>query len=99
MINFEYSRAADVADAVRQLAADPSAKLIAEGTTLIELRKIDVERPARIIDISRLPLTKVEESKDGGVKIGALVPNSDLAYHPIMAKGSPLVASPLLRGA
>jgi len=99
MINFEYSRAADVADAVRQLAADPSAKLIAGGTNLIDLMKIDVERPARIIDISRLPLTKVEESKDGGVKIGALVPNSDLAYHPIIAKRYPLVASAILAGA
>ena len=99
MINFEYSRAADIADAVRQLAADPSAKLIAGGTNLIDLMKIDVERPARIIDISRLPLTKVEETKEGGVKIGALVPNSDLAYHPVIAERYPLVASALLAGA
>ena len=99
MINFEYSRAADIADAVRQLAADPTAKLIAGGTNLIDLMKIDVERPTRIIDISRLPLTKVEETKDGGVKIGALVPNSDLAYHPIIATRYPLVASAILAGA
>ena len=66
MINFEYSRAADIADAVRQLAADPSAKLIAGGTNLIDLMKVDVERPAHIIDISRLPLTRVEETQEGG---------------------------------
>ena len=99
MINFEYSRAADIADAVRQLAADPSAKLIAGGTNLIDLMRGDVERPAHIIDISRLPLTKVEDTKEGGVKIGALVRNSDLAYHPVIAERYPLVASALLAGA
>ena len=99
MINFEYSRAADIADVVRQLAADPSAKLIAGGTNLIDLMRSDVERPAHIIDISRLPLTKVEDTKEGGVKIGALVRNSDLAYHPVIAERYPLVASALLAGA
>ena len=53
MINFQYSRAADVADAVRQIAADPAAKFIAGGTNLIDLMKEDVERPSRLIDISR----------------------------------------------
>jgi xanthine dehydrogenase YagS FAD-binding subunit len=99
MINFEYSRAADVADAVRQLAADPAAKLIAGGTNLIDLMKVDVERPARVIDISRVPLTKVEETQEGGVKIGALVPNSDLAYHPVIAERYPIVSSAILAGA
>jgi xanthine dehydrogenase YagS FAD-binding subunit len=99
MINFEYSRAADIADVVRQLAANPSAKLIAGGTNLIDLMKIDVERPAQVIDISRLPLANVEETQDGGIKIGALVPNSDLAYHPLIAKRYPLVASAILAGA
>ena len=53
MINFQYSRASDVADAIRQIAADPAAKFIAGGTNLIDLMKDDVERPARLIDISR----------------------------------------------
>jgi xanthine dehydrogenase YagS FAD-binding subunit len=78
MINFQYARASDVSDAVRQIAADPTAKFIAGGTNLLDLMKEDVERPARLIDISRLPLKTVEETKDGGVRIGALVPNSDL---------------------
>ena len=56
MINFEYARASDVADAVRQIAADPGAKFIAGGTNLIDLMKEDVERPTRLIDITRLPL-------------------------------------------
>ena len=99
MINFAYSRAADVADAVRQLAADPAAKCVAGGTNLVDLMKDDVERPSRLIDISRLPLKSVEETADGGVRIGALVGNSDLAYHPLIAQRYPLLASAILAGA
>ena len=99
MINFEYSRANDVADAVRQIAADPSAKFIAGGTNLIDLMKVDVERPTRLIDISRLPLTSIEETAEGGLRIGALVPNSDLAYHPLIEQHYPMLASAILAGA
>ncbi len=79
MINFQYTRAANLADAVQQIAADPAAKFIAGGTNLIDLMRGDVERPTRLIDISRLPLTKGEETDAGGVRLGALVANSDLA--------------------
>jgi xanthine dehydrogenase YagS FAD-binding subunit len=99
MINFEFSRATDVADAVRQIAADPDARFIAGGTNLIDLMKYDVERPMRLIDITRLPLKSVEETPSGGLRIGALVPNSDLAYHPIIEKRYPLVSSAILAGA
>jgi xanthine dehydrogenase YagS FAD-binding subunit len=99
MINFEFSRATDVADAVRQIAADPDARFIAGGTNLIDLMKYDVERPMRLIDITRLPLKSVEETASGGLRIGALVPNSDLAYHPIIEKRYPLVSSAILAGA
>jgi xanthine dehydrogenase YagS FAD-binding subunit len=99
MIHFQYARANDVADAVRQIAADPTAKFIAGGTNLIDLMKKDVERPSRLIDISRLPLTEVEETADGGVRIGALVPNSDLAYHPLIEQRYPMLASAILAGA
>lgn len=99
MINFQYARAHDVADAVRQIAADPAAKFIAGGTNLVDLMKEDVERPPRLIDISRLPLKTVEETKEGGLRIGALVPNSDLAYHPLVARRYPLLASAILAGA
>jgi xanthine dehydrogenase YagS FAD-binding subunit len=99
MIDFRYVRANDVADAVRQIAADPEAKFIAGGTNLIDLMKRDVERPSRLIDISRLPLRSVEETADGGLRIGALVPNSDLAYHPQIAQRYPLLASAILAGA
>ena len=99
MIDFQYARANDVADAVRQIAADPTAKFIAGGTNLIDLMKEDVERPSRLIDISRLPLKGVEETADGGLRIGALVPNSDLAYHPLIAQRYPMLASAILAGA
>lgn len=65
MINFQYAQASDVADAVRQIVADPTAKFIAGGTNLIDLMKEEVERPSRLIDISRLPLRNVEETAEG----------------------------------
>lgn len=99
MINFQYARATDVADAVRQIASDPTAKFIAGGTNLVDLMKDDVESPSRLIDISRLPLTKVEEIAGGGVRIGALVPNSDLAWHPLIEQRYPLLSSAILAGA
>jgi xanthine dehydrogenase YagS FAD-binding subunit len=99
MTPFQYSRASDVADAISQIAADPAAKFIAGGTNLIDLMKYDVEHPARLIDISQLPLKNIEETLDGGLLIGALVPNSDLAYHPLIEQRYPLLASAILAGA
>jgi xanthine dehydrogenase YagS FAD-binding subunit len=99
MIDFQYTRAANIADAVRQISANPEAKFIAGGTNLIDLMKDDVERPAQLIDISRLPLNSVEETAAGGLRIGALVPNSDLAYHPLVAQSYPMLASAILAGA
>jgi xanthine dehydrogenase YagS FAD-binding subunit len=99
MNNFRYSRASDVADAIRLLAAEPGAKLIAGGTNLIDLMKENVERPSRLIDVSRLPLRDIEETADGGLRIGALVPNSDLAYYPLIEQRYPLLTSAILAGA
>jgi xanthine dehydrogenase YagS FAD-binding subunit len=99
MINFDYSRASDVDDAVRQIAADPDAKFIAGGTNLLDLMKIDVSRPTRLIDISKLPLDKIEATPGGGVRIGALVPNSDVAWHPLIEQRYPMVASAIMAGA
>ena len=99
MNNFEFSRAADVADAVSQIAVDPNARFIAGGTNLIDLIKEGVTRPSRLIDITRLQLNTIEDTSDGGLRIGALVPNSDLAYHPQIEKRYPLLASAILAGA
>jgi len=99
MNNFGYARASDVADAVRQVAADDGARFVAGGTNLIDLIKEGVARPSRLIDITHLPLDRVEESADGGLRIGALVRNSDLAWHPQIEARYPLLASALLAGA
>jgi xanthine dehydrogenase YagS FAD-binding subunit len=99
MINFEYARASSVADAVRQIAVAPGAKFIAGGTNLVDLMKEDVERPTRLIDITRLPLKAVEEMSDGSLRIGALVPNTDLAYHPLIEQRYPMLSSAILAGA
>jgi xanthine dehydrogenase YagS FAD-binding subunit len=99
MIGFEFSRATTVADAVRQMAGSPTAKFVAGGTNLVDLMKMDVERPTRLIDISRLPLNRVEETAEGGLRIGALVRNTDLAYHPVVERRYPMLSSALLAGA
>jgi xanthine dehydrogenase YagS FAD-binding subunit len=99
MINFQYARVNEVADAVSQIAADPAGKFIAGGTNLVDLMKQDVERPSRLIDISRLPLNTIDETEEGGVRIGALVPNSDLAWHPLIEQRYPLLSSAILAGA
>src|SRR5262249_33886167 len=99
MINFEYERPGSVAEAVRQIAADPRAKFIAGGTNLVDLMKKDVERPVRPIAISGLPLKSVAEAQYGGLRIGALVPNTDLAYHPLVEQRYPMLSSAILAGA
>src|SRR5262249_48960306 len=99
MISFQYSRANNIAEAVRVMADNPGAKFIAGGTNLVDLMKMDVERPVKLIDVSRLPLDKVEETADGGLRIGALVRNTDLAYHPLVERRYPVLSSALLAGA
>ena len=99
MIGFEYARATSVADAVRQMAVSPGAKFVAGGTNLVDLMKVDVERPAKLIDVSKLPLDQVEETAGGGLRIGALVANSDLAYHPLVEQRYPVLSRALLAGA
>jgi xanthine dehydrogenase YagS FAD-binding subunit len=99
MIGFHYARAGNVADAVRQMSASPGAKFIAGGTNLVDLMKMDVEQPSKLIDVSKLPLDKVEPTADGGLRIGALVPNSNLAYHPQVEQRYPMLSSALLSGA
>lgn len=99
MINFHYARANDVTDAVRQIASDTNAKFVAGGTNLIDLMKMDVERPTTVIDITRLPLKQVESTRGGGLRIGALVRNTDLAYHPLVEQRYPILASAIMAGA
>ena len=99
MINFQYARAHDVASAIRHVAGDPRAKFVAGGSNLIDLMKMDVERPTKIVDITRLPLKEVEITASGGLRIGALVRNTDLAYHPVVRERYPVLASAIMAGA
>jgi xanthine dehydrogenase YagS FAD-binding subunit len=96
---FSYTRAENVGDAVAALAANPQAQLLAGGTNLVDLMKYDVMRPAAIVDINRLPLKQIEELPDGGIRIGALVSNSAIAYDPRIIERYPLLASAILAGA
>ncbi|ULO23386.1 xanthine dehydrogenase family protein subunit M [Methylocystis sp. SB2] len=99
MIDFDYVRANDVGDALSQITKHQAAKFIAGGTNLIDLMKEDVEQPTRLIDITGLPLNEIHEAQTGGLKIGALVPNSDLAYDDRITKRYPLLSSAILAGA
>jgi xanthine dehydrogenase YagS FAD-binding subunit len=94
---FSYVRADDVAGALR--AAAEGAKFIAGGTNLLDLMKENVERPDRLVDINRLPLGRIEPAAGGGLRLGALVRNSDAAYDPQVAARYPLLASAILAGA
>ena len=102
---FAFMRANDTASAIkagsRATTAQQGAEVrfVAGGTTLIDLMKLDVERPAQVVDINHLPLAQVERLPDGGLRIGALVRNADLARHPEVVRGYPVLSEALLSGA
>jgi len=99
MNRFDFHRPNSVADAIAA-AAQPGSAYLASGTNLLDLMKINVSRPERLIDISRLPgLDSIDWLEDGSVRIGALVRNADLAYDERFAKTFPAVAEALLSGA
>src|SRR2546421_10578564 len=105
MKTFEFIRPADSATAITTAAQDKTAqqgadvRFIAGGTTLLDLMKLNVETPARVLDINRLPLDKIEVTPDGGLKIGATVRNSDLANHPTVQRDYAVLSQALLAGA
>jgi xanthine dehydrogenase YagS FAD-binding subunit len=99
MKSFDYVRPASVADAITA-ASLPGSAYLAAGTNLIDLMKGGVSRPDRLVDVTRLPgLDRIEPLADGGVRIGALVRNADLAHDAAFAKTYPAVAEALLSGA
>jgi len=91
---FQFTQAKTV-----DAALDPGSRFLAGGTTLIDLMKLDVEQPDRVVDINPLPLARVEATPDGGLKIGALVRNSDLALHPEVKARYTVLSEALLSGA
>jgi xanthine dehydrogenase YagS FAD-binding subunit len=98
VIDFSFSRAESVEHALAEAAAHPGAAFVAGGTNLVDLMKVDVARPPHLIDITRLKLDSVSETADG-VRIGALVSNADLAWHPLIRARYPLLSQALLAGA
>lgn len=99
MNRFEYVRVDSVSDAVKALAAVPNAQALAGGTNLVDLMKYDVANPPLVVDINRLPLRSIEETAAGGLKVGALVSNSELAWDSRITKRYPLLSSAVLAGA
>jgi xanthine dehydrogenase YagS FAD-binding subunit len=99
MHTFEFIRPKDPAEAVALAAQGAEVRFLAGGTTLVDLMKLNVETPARLIDINRLPLDQIEATADGGLKVGATVRNSDLAHHPIVQRDYPVLSQALLSGA
>ncbi|WP_230482551.1 FAD binding domain-containing protein [Sphingomonas sp. Leaf21] len=95
---FDYARADSIGTATRD-GAVPGARFIAGGTNLLDLMKLQVETPDTLVDISRLALTEIEEREDGGLTIGALVPNSDLAADARVIERYPVLSRALLAGA
>ena len=95
---FQYERAASPEAAASQANAQQT-KFIAGGTNLLDLMKLQIETPERLVDISRLPLDTVEQRDDGGLTIGALVPNSDLAADKRVTEGYEVLSRALLAGA
>jgi xanthine dehydrogenase YagS FAD-binding subunit len=95
---FRYERANEIASACAS-AARPTAKFIAGGTNLVDLMKLQIETPAQLVDISRLPLDGIEETAEGGLRIGALVTNSAAAADVRVRRRYPLLAQAILAGA
>jgi xanthine dehydrogenase YagS FAD-binding subunit len=95
---FRYERASGVASACAS-AAEPTAKFVAGGTNLIDLMKLQIEKPARLVDIGLLPLADIEETADGGLRVGALVTNSALAADLRVRRRYPLLSRAILSGA
>jgi xanthine dehydrogenase YagS FAD-binding subunit len=96
---FRYQRAADAAGAAALLAASPGAVFLGGGTNLVDLMRLGVEEPDLLVDVTRLPYDRVEETAGGGLRIGAAVRNSDLAAHRLVRERYPVLAEALLDGA
>lgn len=95
---FSYVRAEGAAAAVNLVAGEAGAEYLAGGTNLVDLMKLEVTAPAQVVDVNQLPLARIEVS-DRGVRVGALVRNSDLAYHEAIRRRYPVLSEALLSGA
>jgi xanthine dehydrogenase YagS FAD-binding subunit len=99
MKQFTYECANSVKEAAAAVAAHPQAKFISGGTNLLDLMKLEIEKPTHLVDINRLPLDRIEDLPNGGLRIGAQVRNSDLAVDPRVRSRYPVLSQALLAGA
>ena len=98
MKRFEYIRALEPQQAV-MFATPKEASFIAGGTNLLDLMKFEIETPTKLVDVTRLELEQIEDTADGGLRIGTLVSNSDLAAHPSVIANYPILSRAILAGA
>ena len=98
MRRFDYDRASAPEQAAR-LASAKEASFIAGGTNLLDLMKFEIETPTKLVDVTRLSLAQVETTDEGGLRIGTLVSNSDLAGHPEVVANYPVLSRAILAGA
>ena len=96
---FTYERAETPAAAAAAVAAKPGAKFIAGGTNLLDLMKLQIEQPVHLVDVNRLALDKIEPTPDGGLRIGALVRNTDLAADPRVRRDYGVLTRAIVAGA
>ena len=96
---FTYSRAASAEEAVKTAASRPGARFLAGGTNLLDLMKLQIETPAHLIDVNHLGLDRIEKTADGGLRIGALVRNTDLAADKSVRRDYAVLSRALLAGA
>ncbi|MDR7332188.1 xanthine dehydrogenase family protein subunit M [Roseateles asaccharophilus] len=96
---FSYERARTPAEAAAAVARQPEARFIAGGTNLLDLMKLQIEAPTHLVDVNPLGMDRIEATRDGGLRIGALVRNSDLAADAAVKRDYPVLSRALLAGA
>ncbi|MGO7363483.1 FAD binding domain-containing protein [Rhizobium leguminosarum] len=96
---FTYERASSVEAAAKAAASNPETKFIAGGTNLLDLMKLEIETPTHLIDVNGVGLDKIEPTPEGGLRIGALVRNTDLAAHETVRRDYGLISRALVAGA
>jgi xanthine dehydrogenase YagS FAD-binding subunit len=99
MNSFTYLSVTQEGQAIGAIGANPHARFLAGGTNLLDDMKLGVETPEQLIDVNKLPLNRIEPLPDGGIRIGATVRNSDLAWDPTVRSQYPMLSEALLSGA
>ena len=96
---FTYERPGDVSTALALVAEIPGARFLAGGTNLVDLMKLQIEQPSHLVDVSRLPLRDIEDTPEGGLRLGAMTTNSQVAADPRVRARYPALAQAILSGA